>query len=62
MNIAITTVGSRGDLHPFISHPGINYIDPGNLSSGHRLRMRQGNQPLGTFFGFGVDAPRLVLE
>lgn len=54
--------GPNASWQNIIPQPGINFIDPGNLSSGHRLRMRQGGQPLGTFFGFGVDKPRLVLD
>jgi len=41
-----------------ISSPGKNFMNPGQLSSGHRMRLSSG----GTFFGFGVDRPRLILE
>jgi hypothetical protein len=54
--------GNNASWQNIISQPGINFIDPGNLSSGHRLRLRKGNNPLGTFFGFGVDRPRVILN
>jgi len=53
------SVGSpNGSWQNIITQTGKNFIDPGKLSSGHRLRLKTG----GTFFGFGVDKPRLVLN
>jgi hypothetical protein len=49
---------SNGSVENKISQPGKNFVDPGKLSSGHRIRLKTG----GTFFGFGVDRPRLVLD
>ena len=50
--------GNNASWQNIISHPGKNFVDPGKLSSGHRIRLKTG----GTFFGFGVDRPRLILD
>lgn len=58
----LTNGAPNGSIENKISQLGKNFVDPGKLSSGHRLRLRKGNSPLGTFFGLGVDRPRLVLD
>lgn len=50
--------GNNASWQNIIPQPGKNFVDPGKLSSGHRIRLKTG----GTFFGFGVDRPRLVLD
>jgi len=50
--------GNNATWQNIISQPGKNFVDPGKLSSGHRIRLKTG----GTFFGFGVDRPRLILD
>jgi len=50
--------GNNASWQNIISQPGKNFMDSGNLSSGHRIRLKTG----GTFFGFGVDRPRLILD
>jgi hypothetical protein len=50
--------GTNGSMENIISQPGINFMNAGQLSSGHRLRLQTG----GTFFGFGVDRPRIILD
>lgn len=50
--------GNNASWQNIISQPGINFVDLGQLSSGHRLRLKSG----GTFFGFGVDRPRVILN
>ncbi len=50
--------GDNASWQNIISKPGINFIDSGKLSSGHKMRLKAG----GNFFGFGVDRPRIVLD
>lgn len=50
--------GNNASWQNIIPQPGKNFVDPGKLSSGHKIRLKTG----GTFFGFGVDRPRLVLD
>lgn len=50
--------GNNASWQNIIPQPGKNFVDPGKLSSGHRIRLKTG----GTFFGFGEDRPRLVLD
>lgn len=62
LNVPLTTQCLQGgqsnqSITLTIPQTGEIYSDPGNLSSGHRARLSQG----GTWFGFGIDRPRLVL-
>ena len=50
--------GNNATWQNIISQPGKNFVDPGKLSSGHRIRLKTG----GTFFGFRVDRLRLILD
>ena len=54
----LPTGSANGSWQNIITQPGKNFINAGQLSSGHRLRLKTG----GTFFGFGVDRSRLVLD
>ncbi len=49
---------SNGSVTLKLPQQGNIFREAGKLSSGHKARLKTG----GTFFGFGVDVPRLVLD
>lgn len=62
VNIPLTTKclqpgQSNGSIEQNLPQTGDIFCDPGNLSSGHRVRKLPG-----TWCGFGIDVPRLVLD